>query len=263
MTAAGWTTWRWDAPDQQASYLTTATIGTFDNLSLSHSSSGIPILSFVDQDLTPADRTTTLASLDRQAEMLDFFEDLYGPYPFESFGAVVDDDDIGYALETQTRALYSTVANEGTVAHETSHMWLGNAVSPQRWQDIWLNEGWATYSTWLWNEHRGIRTAQAAFDTWYAPARTPAYWALPVGDPGPVNLFVAPVYDRGAGALHALRVKIGDGAFFAATREWVARYDDSTATTEDFVALYEEVSGQDLEEFFDIWLFRPEKPVGW
>lgn len=234
-----------------------------DGLPVDYSSSGVPILSFVDQDLTPADRATTLASLARQGEMLDFFESRYGPYPFESFGAVVDDDDIGYALETQTRALYSTVADESTVAHETSHMWLGNAVSPQRWQDIWLNEGWATYSTWLWNEHRGIRTAQAAFDAWYAPARTPAYWSLPIGDPGPLNLFATQVYNRGAGALHALRVKIGDEAFFTATREWVARYDDSTATTEDFVTLYEEVSGQRLEEFFDIWLFRPEKPVGW
>lgn len=262
-TAEGWTTWRWDAPDQQASYLTTVTIGNVDGLPVDYSSSGVPILSFVDQDLTPADRATTLASLARQGEMLDFFESRYGPYPFESFGAVVVDDDIGYALETQTRALYSTVADESTVAHETSHMWLGNAVSPQRWQDIWLNEGWATYSTWLWNEHRGIRTAQAAFDAWYAPARTPAYWSLPIGDPGPLNLFATQVYNRGAGALHALRVKIGDEAFFTATREWVARYDDSTATTEDFVTLYEEVSGQRLEEFFDIWLFRPEKPVGW
>jgi aminopeptidase N len=228
-----------------------------------HSSSGIPILDFVDDGVTGSALTTTNASLGRQAEMLDFFESIYGPYPFDSYGAIVDDDSVGYALETQTRPIYSRVANEGTVAHEAAHMWLGNAVSPGRWQDIWLNEGWATYSTWLWNDHRGIRTTQESFDNWYAPDRTPEYWALPIGDPGPMNLFATQVYNRGAGTLHALRLTVGDDAFFEATREWVARYDDGTATTDDFIALYEEVSGQDLTEFFDIWLFRPEKPSGW
>jgi aminopeptidase N len=263
VTEDGWTTWFWDAPDLQASYLTTATVGDFEMLPIEYSSSGVPILNYLDTELTTAQRNTSLASLAWQPEMLDLFEDLFGPYPFNSYGAIVDDDTLGYALETQTRPIYSRVANEGTVAHEAAHMWFGNAVSPARWQDIWLNEGWATYLTWVWNEHRGIRTVQQAFDTWYAPARTPAYWALPIGDPGPMNLFATQVYNRGAGTVHALRQTVGDDAFFEAAREWIARYDDSTATTEDFIALYEEISGQDLTEFFDIWLFRPEKPSGW
>jgi aminopeptidase N len=228
-----------------------------------YSSSGIPILDFVDTKLTTSQRNTTDASLAWQPAMLDLFEGLFGPYPFNSYGSIVDDDTIFYALETQTRPIYSRQANEGTVAHEAAHMWFGNAVSPYRWQEIWLNEGWATYATWLWNDHRGIRTTQQAFDTWYAPARTPAYWALPIGDPGPTNLFARQVYDRGAGTLHALRGKIGDDAFYAGARLWLERYNDATGTTEDFIALYEEVSGQDLTEFFDIWLFRPEKPTNW
>jgi aminopeptidase N len=263
VTEDGWTTWYWDAPDLQASYLTTASVGDYEIRPVYHSSSGIPILDFVDDGVTGNALTTTNASLGWQAEMLDFFESIYGPYPFNSYGAIVDDDSVGYALETQTRPIYSRVANEGTVAHEAAHMWLGNAVSPHRWQDIWLNEGWATYSTWLWNEHRGIRTAEEAFDAWYTPPRTPAYWALPIGDPGPMNLFVRQVYDRGAGTLHALRGKIGDDAFFAGALLWIERYNDATGTTEDFIEVYEEVSGQDLTEFFDIWLFRPEKPTNW
>jgi aminopeptidase N len=76
---------------------------------------------------------------------------------------------------------------------------------------------------------------------------------LPIGDPGPMNLVATQVYNRGAGTLHALRGKVGDDAFFAGARLWIERYTGSTGTTEDFIEVYEEVSGQDLTEFFDIW----------
>jgi aminopeptidase N len=159
--------------------------------------------------------------------------------------------------------VYSRVAREGTVAHELAHQWLGNAVSPERWQDIWLNEGWATYSEWLWSEDSGGPAAQEAFDDVMAIPADDPFWDVVVADPGPFGLFLGPIYDRGAATLHALRVKIGDDAFFTGAQEWVSRYDDSTATTEDFQALYEEVSGQELDEFFDIWLRDPVKPTTW
>ena len=96
--------------------------------------------------------------------MLVFFESLYGPYPFNSYGAIVDDDSVGYALETQTRSFFSRNAREGTIAHELAHQWMGDHVSPYRWADIWLNEGWASYSEWMWTEHRGGASAQESFD---------------------------------------------------------------------------------------------------
>lgn len=260
VTVNGRTTWSWDAVDEQASYLTTASVGDFEVLPVTYSASGVPIHDFVDTKLSASRRATTNASLALQPRMIDFFESKFGPYPFSSYGSSVDDDSVGYALETQTRPVYSGQAVQGTVAHELAHQWLGNAVSPEDWKYIWLNEGWATYATWLWNEENGIRTAQAAFDSWYAPARTPAYWALPIDDPGPMGLFAGQVYDRGAGTLHALRLKVGDEAFFEGVQTWVERYDDSTATTADFQAVYEEVSGQDLDAFFQEWLATPAKP---
>jgi aminopeptidase N len=261
LTRDGRTTWFWNAPDAQASYLTTASVGDFEVRAAGRSTSGVPILDFVDTKLTTNQRNTTNASLALQPRMIDFFESRFGPYPFASFGSIVDNDSVGYALETQTRPVYSGSAAQGTVAHELAHQWFGNAVSPAAWQHIWLNEGWATYAQWLWTEENGGASAQQTFTAWYTPARTAAYWALPVGDPGPFGLFAGQVYNRGAGTLHALRLRVGDEAFFEGARRWVQRYDDGTATTADFQRVYEEVSGQDLDAFFQAWLFAPTKPT--
>jgi aminopeptidase N len=262
ITENGWTTWYWKAPDLQASYLTTASVGDYD-LRFSETADGLPIIDAVDDNLTAANAATTDASLALQADMIAFFEETFGPYPFNSYGSIVDDDSVGYALETQTRPVYSSRAVESTVAHELAHQWLGNAVSPERWQDIWLNEGWASYAQWLWTESSGGDTAEASFDDVMAIPEDDEFWEVVVADPGPFGLFLDPIYDRGAATLHALRVKIGDADFFAGAQEWVSRYNDSTATTEDLQAVFEEASGQNLDAFFDIWLRDPVKPTTW
>jgi aminopeptidase N len=261
-TRAGWTTWYWEAPDPQASYLATATVGDFD-LTSTRTRTGLPIVNAVDRDLTPANRATTDASLALQPDMIDFFSGRFGRYPFGSFGAIVDDDTVGYALETQTRPVYSLRAREGTIAHELAHQWMGDQVSPERWADIWLNEGWATYSTWMWNEHRERATAAESFDEFMSlPADDPE-WNFVVADPQPLGLFAGPIYDRGAATLHALRVKIGDDVFFELARAWVERFGGGTASTQDFAALAEEFSGEELDAFFEAWVYTPAKPVVW
>jgi aminopeptidase N len=262
ITQNGWTTWYWDAPDAQASYLTTASVGDYE---LRHSATpdGLPIIDAVDDNLTPANAAASEASLALQPDMIAFLEGAFVPYPFNSYGSIVDDDTVGYALETQTRPVYSRVARESTVVHELAHQWFGNAVSPGRWQDIWLNEGWASYVEWLWSEHSGGDSAQAFFDGVMEIPADDSFWDLAIADPGPLGLFHDAIYDRGAATLHALRVKIGDDAFYAASREWLTRYDDSTGTTEDFQAVCEEASGQDLDAFFDVWVRTPSKPTTW
>lgn len=261
ITANGLTTWYWDAPDEQASYLTTASVGDFELRDTYYSASGVPIIDAVDTKLSASRLNTTNASLGRQVAMIELFEELFGPYPFNSYGSIVDNDSVGYALETQTRPFYSSSASEGTVAHELAHQWFGNAVSPYRWADIWLNEGWATYATWVWNEERGIRTAQQAYNNWYnGTAEASPYWSFQIGDPGPLGLFAGQVYNRGAATLHALRLEVGDEAFFAGAKLWVERYDDSTGSAADFQGIFEEVGGQDLDVFFQTWLFDQVKP---
>ena len=259
-TRAGWTTWYWTAPDPQASYLATATVGNFD-LTSTRTKGGLPIVNAVDRDLSEADRKTTDASLALQPDMIDFFSGRFGRYPFNSFGAIVDDDSVGYALETQTRPVYSRRASEGTVAHELAHQWFGDSVSPHRWADIWLNEGWATYATWLWTEHQGGPTAQQSFEEVMRTDATDQFWTTVVADPQPLGLFGDAVYDRGAATLYALHDKIGDTAFRAGTRMWLQRYRNSDASTDDFQAVFEKASRQDLSAFFDTWVRTPAKPA--
>ncbi len=257
-TEEGRTTWSWDAPDPMAAYLATASVGNFV-LDQYTAPNGTPIIDALDADRPPS----AYADLALTGEMLTFFEGLYGQYPFNSYGAIVDDDSVGYALETQTRSFFSRNAREGTIAHELAHQWMGDHVSPERWADIWLNEGWATYSEWMWDEYRGRDTAAQTFDAFMATPADDPEWDFVVADPTPLGLFAGPVYDRGAATLHALRVKIGDEAFFELARAWVERFGGGTASTADFAALAEEVSAQDLDAFFEAWVYTPAKPTVW
>jgi aminopeptidase N len=149
-----------------------------------------------------------------------------------------------------------------TVVHEDAHQWTGDLVRLARWQDIWLNEGFATYAEWLWSGHEGGRTPQERFKL-YASAIPPddPFWSVAIGDPGPDSLFDGSVYLRGAMTLQALRTRIGDHAFFRLLRLWPKRYGGQAVTTDDFVALAERVSHQQLDDLFDEWLYTPGRPA--
>jgi aminopeptidase N len=258
-TRAGWTTFVWRATDPMASYLSMAAVGDYD-LRFSRGPRGLPIIDAVDRDLGPeADDGLT-----RTNEMIKFFSESFGPYPFTSYGAVIDDDeDAGYALENQTRPIYSGAPDESTVAHELAHMWFGDSVSPRRWQEIWLNEGFATYCEWLWEEHTGGSTPAEQFDALYARPETAGFWNPPPGAPGAENLFAGSVYLRGAMTLQALREKIGDRDFTALLRAWYSRNRNDTVDTADLIALAERISRTDLDPFFQVWLYQPGKPQSW
>ena len=265
-TRGGETTWRWLEDSPMAPYLATATNGVFE---LRIDKAGrIPLYQAVD----PKVRNPALAfeRLSAEAEIIGFFSDLYGRYPFSSGGGVVDNGGVGYALESQTKPMYDVMFSSsgapgaGTVVHEIAHQWFGNAVTLAVWPDIWLNEGFATFSEWIYTERHGGDTAQQQFDELYATPADDELWTnAPAALPGPDVMFSSPPYDRGAMTLQALRVKIGDDAFFRLLRSWYAKYRYDNATTGDFIALAERVSRRELSPFFDVWLFTPGKPTSW
>ena len=257
----GWTTWRWAEGSPMASYLSTVAIGRYRISSSTHA--GKPMVIAI-ADSLPADGAAA-TSVGRTGEIADFLATQFGPYPFDAYGGiVVDDDRIGYALETQSRPAYGETffvggANPTVVAHELAHQWFGDSVALQRWQDIWLNEGFATYAEWLWSEHSGRATVAQNFDRVYGSFN---FQEAP-GDPGSARLFGEAVYLRGGMTVYALRQTIGDAAFARLLTTWTAAHKDGNATTADLIALAEQVSGQKLGDFFQAWLYgktRPPRP---
>jgi hypothetical protein len=219
-------------------------------------------------DAPPSLGTVAEGSFARQGEIIDFLEGYLGRYPFSAAGGIVDDlDELGFALENQTRPIYSkgffgdSVSGDSVVVHEVAHQWVGDHLAVEAWQHIWLNEGFATYMEWLWSEREGLGTVQEIFDSFAdIPADDPL-WGLTIGDPGPDGLFDFPVYFRGAMTLQALRLGVGDDDFFQILRRWVSSQAGGNVTTDQFIALAERVSGEQLDDLFDDWLFTGAKPA--
>jgi aminopeptidase N len=219
----------------------------------------IPTWTLVDPRLQRA----SLGPLAALPEVMRFEAGVFGGYPFESAGSIVDyAPALGYALETQSRPIYAFVPDLTTLVHETAHQWFGDAVGIERWPQIWLNEGFATWTEWYYAERHGGRSAHAIFRRLLrVPASNGGFWNPPSGRPGSARkLFDPSIYIRGAMALQALREKIGTKPMLRLLRGWVAEHRYGNATTEEFAVLAERISQQDLGAFFQRWLYQRGKP---
>ena len=262
-TKTGFTTWTWSESVPMASYLATMVVGTYRVQESTHD--GKPVVTAVQTSLP----TTIDSELARTPEIIDYLSSVFGPYPFEAMGGIaISDRRIGFALENQSRPVYASGFFRGgdasyVVAHELAHQWYGDSVSVNEWNEIWLNEGFASYAEWLWAAHQGTDTAQRRFDQYYSNGQS-SLWSVPPGAPGKDGMFGQSVYIRGAMALHALRVTVGDDAFFKILKAWAEEKKNGNAVTTEFIALSERISGQQLDQLFNDWLYgtvRPPRPT--
>jgi aminopeptidase N len=255
------TTFAWKQSEPMATYLATVTSGRFD---VAHSrANGIPTYLAVD----PREAEGAAGPLSKLGAMMRLFVPRFGPYPFAITGAIVDRaPSVGYALETQTKPVYDSAPSEATVAHEQAHQWFGDSVTLRRWRQIWLNEGFATWSEWLWQEHAGGLSLRRRFNALYRshPADQTGFWNPPPGNPGgPANLFDETIYVRGGMTLEALSQKIGRATLLRILREWTRAHAYGNAGIKDFIRLAEAESGRNLRHFFNVWLYRDGKPRNW
>ncbi|MFI1018041.1 M1 family metallopeptidase [Streptomyces sp. NPDC020965] len=256
-TTATRTTTVWKSEQPTASYLVTLAIGRYD-VTRGTLPTGQQILSAVDPTIT-TERRRLLA---RIPEITRWSAERFGPYPFSAGGAiVVPPGEVGYALETQTRPVFPADQFDlPTLVHEIAHQWYGNSVTPKTWKDMWLNEGFATYAEWLWAEDFDGTPARESFDAAFADEDN---WAFPPAEPpSAARISDAPVYGRGAMVLHRVRTAVGERTFRSILAGWPREYRHRNASTADFTAYVENVSGTDLDEVWKTWLYGTEKPLG-
>ena len=209
-------------------------------------------------------------SFRRAADMVDFYADLVGPFPFEKLAHVQSATRFGgmenaSAIFYSERGLASGRDMEGTVAHETAHQWFGDHVTQADWPELWLSEGFATYFGHLYFE---ARDGEESFRARMEGSRR-SYLASEVTDRAVIDreewdlfaLLNANNYPKGAWILHMLRGIMGDEAFFRGIRDYYDAFGGANATSADFRSVMEAAWGVDLGWFFGQWLEEPGYPV--
>ena len=255
-------TWHWRSRDPMATYLAFFTAGDF--AIQRGTRAGLPWYNAVSRRLPARQERASLRHLRRTASLVAQLEKDLGDYPFEAVGGVVTSLRPGFALETQTRPTYAALTRDSTwlMVHELAHQWFGNTVSVRRWQDIWLNEGAASFMEHRYEESIGGRPAREWLAETYASyAAQDPFWDVPIGAPGKRRLFDWAVYERGAMTMQALRNRIGEKPFWQLLRSWLAQHRNANASSAQFQDLAEQVSGLDLDAFFRAWLVTPSRPA--
>ncbi|MGW0535835.1 M1 family metallopeptidase [Streptomyces sp. NPDC003032] len=268
-TKNGRTTFAWHSAEPMASYLATVAVGKYE-METSVTDDGLPIITAVDPSQVKASKKV-LAKL---PDVIEWAEPNFGPYPFSSAGViVVRAEEAGYALETQTRPVFPIDSfDTTTLVHEVAHQWFGDSVTPKSWRDMWLNEGFATYAEWLYEEDNGGDSAQETFDALYEgdlyadEEDNEAIWDFPPAKPtDAAHISEPPVYERGAMVIHKIRRAVGDDAFYDIVQGWAKTYRHKNADTRDFTEYVEEHAGGDearkkVSRIWGDWLYGDGKP---
>lgn len=217
-------------------------------------------------------RESSLKDFAPTANILHYMTERVGAYPYDKLANVESKTKYG-GMENASNIFYNEQAVDGNqnieslIAHEIAHQWFGNSVTEKDWPHVWISEGFATYLSHTYMEHTyGADSLQSLLRA--DKDRIFAYYQkapqATVVDTTLSNLYLylnAYSYQKGAWFLHMLRQKVGDKVFWQGIRQFYKKYCHAKADTEDFRAVMESLSGQSLDRFFDLWLYRAGHPI--
>ena len=265
-------TYVWQMNKPMATQIASVIIGEFE-LQEGQSPNGVPLRNYFPPNVDPEVR----GYFAKTGEMLDFLSNVFGEYPYEAYGVVAVPGWVeNSGLETQSITTVGTgKMSEETVVHELGHQWFGDSLTLSEWGDIWLHEGFARYIEALWLEKtQGVTAYNDLIKNQYEEqleyaANLPAMFGqpnLPAGQvfppvDQPIEWLYFSSYRGGALALHTLRMEVGDETFFKILPAFYQRHANGSATTEDFIATAEEISGRDLSSWAETWLYGSTIPA--
>ncbi|MEG2577804.1 MAG: M1 family metallopeptidase [Glutamicibacter sp.] len=252
-------TWVYEQREPMASYLATVQIGRYSQIPFDE---GGHLVAYS----VPGTEVPVRGAFAKQTAMAELFERKFGPYPFESYKIVVVDDELEIPLEAQGLSIFGKNhlslqwEAQRLIAHEFAHQWFGNSLTPGRWKDIWLNEGFACFSEWVYSEEAQVMALdERARHAWAMLEGLPQDFM--VGDPGPQDMFDDRVYKRGALALYALMRRLGETDFYTMLRQWTATHQHSTVSTQEFADLLGHYApAEEIQDILDAWLFSEALP---
>lgn len=278
--------YHWSDTAQIATYLMVAHASVYKEFSDTYtrqdgSNADVPLLYYVWQQDYEGTTFNAKEKFKPVPDMMRHFSMRYGEYPFSKYGMAVAQPFTYYAMEhqTMTTLVREAINSEPTIAHELAHQWLGNFVTPATWNDIWMNEGGATFSEAVWAEATSAGTdgyattmmdKRAAYLSGNATGtkQPPCYREIdnnPIGN----NVYnYATTYAKGGWVYHMLRRLLGDDVFFPALRHFFATYAYRSAETADMQASFEQYLVQhnitpaiSMQTFFDQWVYKKGHPI--
>ncbi len=255
------TTWHWRADEPMVPYLAFFAAGDFTMAKGKRD--GLPWLVAVSDRLSPAQQRRSMRLMKISPAVVAGLAKDLGDYPFSIVGGLTTSLNAGFALENQTRPTYPALGYHHTslVVHELAHQWFGDDIAVQGWRDIWLNEGFASFMEWRWEETHGRSTAAEILRRVYDDTDAgSSFWAITVADPGAAHIFDGAIYDRGAMTLQALRNRVGDRTFWSIIRDLDRRaVAAATARPRSSRRPRSGSAARSSTSFFTAWLRTPDE----
>jgi hypothetical protein len=260
----GTKTTNWIGSNPMSPYLACVTASNYREIDQTYGD--MPIMNFVSN----AQYNNALVDFASLPTMISVFSQKYGPYPFEKYGNTVVNMTTFGAMEHQTMTTMGTnyitgnQAGQYGIAHELSHQWYGNCLTPLTFMDVWLSEGFATYSEAVWEESQhGFNSmcsyVESYFHNYYLSWESSSNPAT-IYNPSFSTYFNPQSYQKSASVLHMLRLQVGEANFWSIMQSWFTAHHNGNIITEEFEILCETISGQDLHQFFQQWIYSAGIP---